>query len=415
MSNKLLDKIKNLNHDLIIYYVSFVFCLGIVFQGQTKIPLTFGIVFTSFFWLIKPNYKEKWESLKRHKAYLFLIAFYIILALSYFWTEDHKTFGRLLQLKLSLLLSTLVWSSTYLNKKQIKSILFFFVGMVSLHLILDFILIEYYAKDLDVHKFSIISKNRKHYIALYTLFSFGITFNYILEIKKKLTQVILLIFSLFFMYNILIIGSRIHIIGLLILSIYFIAKLLKSNFSKTIIRATVIGLILLFGSVTYMSERIQFKITETKDELYKMIDNTHSKNTNPRVYIWPSAIKAIKESPIFGHGMGDAQHALNKFTDQVEVEFWLNNANTKLRDKNINSHSQYLEVILQVGILGLFIFLLSLFYSLKTSNRIFIIFVLCTFLSMLTESIFERQFGLVFFAFFYPFLIEKRKSEIEQS
>ena len=409
MLKTILNRLKHLNHDRIIYYVSFVFCLGIVFQGQTKIPLTFGIVFTSFFWLIKPNYREKWESLKKNKAHLLLILFYVLMALSALWSEDLKTFGRLLQLKLSLLLSALVWSSTTLTKKQIQSILLCFVGAVALHLSLDLILLGLGDQEVNVHKFSVISKNRKHYIALYTLFSFGISNYYILNIKKKRYQSILVLLSLFFTYNTLIIGSRIHIIGLLILSAYFVYQLFKSNFSKAIVRLSVVGLLLTIGTVSIFSERIQFKIEETKDEIVRIFDKTYKKNTNPRVYIWPSAIQAIEGHYLFGHGLGDAQNALNVYTDKIEVEFWLNNANTKLRDKNINSHSQYLETLLQTGVLGLLLLFGSFFFGLKRSNQIFIIFSICVLLSMLTESILERQFGLVFFAFFYPFLLEKHK------
>ncbi len=411
MLNTLLNKLKRLNHDMIIYYVSFIFCLGIVFQGQTKIPLTFGIVFTTFFWLIKPNYKEKWKRLKENKAHLFLILFYILLGLSILWSEDTKTFERLIQLKLSLLLSTLVWSSTVLTKKQIHAILICFIGAVTLHLGLDLIISGLNSEDIDVHKFSAISKNRKHYIALYTLFSFGVSNYFILYIKKIRYQVLFLLLSLFFTYNILYIGSRIHIIGLLLLSAYFIYQLFKSNFSKKIINLSILGLLLTIGSITIFSERIQFKIEETKDEVIRIFDKTYKKNTNPRVYIWPEAIKTSEGHLLFGHGLGDAQNELNIHTDQIEIEFWLNNKNTKLRDKNINSHSQYLEIILQVGFLGLFLFLASLFFGLKRSNTLFLILSICLILSMFTESILERQFGLVFFAFFYPFLIEKQSSQ----
>lgn len=408
MLTRLLNINKRLNHDIIIYYISFIYSLGIVFQGQSKIPLTFGIVFSTFFWLIKPNYKEKWEMLKKNKAHLFLILFYVLMALSYFWTEDSKTFSRLLQLKLSLILSALVWSSTSFTKKQIQNILFVFVGSIALHLSLDHILIYFNKANFNVHEFSIISKNRKHYIALFTLFSLGICSNYILVLKNKWSKIVLGLLSLFFTYNVLIIGSRIHILGLGVLSLYFIYQLIKSNISKTIIRYSVIGLIVTIGGITFGSERIQFKIEETKDEVKRIFDHTYSKNTNPRVYIWPDAVETIKENMIFGYGLGDAQNALNKRTDKIEIEFWLNGANTKLRDKNINAHSQFLEILLQTGVIGLLFFFASIFFGLKKPSQIFIIFSICVFLSMLTESVLERQFGLVFFAFFYPFLLQKQ-------
>lgn len=407
MPNQLLNTLKSINHDKIIYYISFVFCLGIVFQGQSKIPLTFGIVFTSFFWLIKPNYKEKWQALKANKAHLLLVLFYLFMGLSIFWSDDLKTFGRLIQLKLSLLLSSLVWSSTYLTKQQVKTMLLWFMSLVALHLSLDLILLSLNGNDINVHEFSLISKNRKHYIALFTLFSFGIANHYLLQVKLKWSKLLLIGVSLFFAYNLLVIGSRIHMVGFLALSVYFIWKLIQSNFSKTLIRGTVLGLLLTVTSVCLFSERIQFKIKETQDEIHRIFDKTYIKNTNPRVYIWPSAIKAMGDNLLFGHGLGDAQHALNSYTDKIDIEFWLNGANTKLKDKNINSHSQYFEIVLQVGLFGFLIFLGVLFFSFKRRNQIFVVFSICILLSMITESIFERQFGLVFFAFFYPFLLEK--------
>lgn len=411
MFQKLIKTLKSINNDLIIYYISFVFCIGIVFQGQTKIPLTFGIVFMSFFWLIKPNYSEKWKRIKENKAYLFFLLFYLFMGLSAFWTDDLKNFGRLFQLKLSFFLIGLVWSSTLMTFQQVKRIVLFFSGVVALHLLIDQIYITCIADQVDVHDFSLISQNRKHYIALYSLFSFGGVGYYILNSKMKLERVLLTLLALFLAYNILFIGSRIHILGMITIVGYFLLQLFNSKLPKRVLHIAWLS-ILSFILITYFSsDRLQFKVDETKDEIVRMFDKTSRKNPNPRVYIWPEAIKAINETPIIGQGLGDSQKAINKYTSQLDVEYWIDGDNKKFSENTFNCHSQFLEILLQTGIVGLLIFGLSLFYSFKRPTRLYIIFAICFIMSMFTESIFERQFGVVFFAFFYPLLLQNFNSK----
>ena len=65
-----------------------------------------------------------------------------------------------------------------------------------------------------------------------------------------------------------------------------------------------------------------------------------------------------------------------------------------------NTHNQYFDVFLKYGILGLLLFFIFLFWGIKNKNPIYWFFLFLILFSMLTENIFNRQIGIVFFNFF---------------
>lgn len=407
MKARFLNIYQKIDSDLIIYYISFIYIFGIVYQSVSKIPLTFGIVFTTFFWLIKPNYGQKWQLLKQNKSHLAIIVFYFLMLISALWTENTHNFGRLIQLKLSLLLTTLVWSSTKLSRKQIYNLLLFFISIFAIHLGIDHLYSIFSNLAYDAHECSIITPNRKHYLGLLTIFSFGISTFFAINRDKKY-RVLYVLFALLFLYNIFHIGARIHLVSFAILFIWLLGLMIKSKLKpKQIIISVSTILIIGFGFI-FESERIQYKINETKDEVIKIFNDNHEKNMNPRMYIWPSSLEVIKDNFWLGCGLGDGQNELNKKTDRIETLFWINGVNTKLSDKNINSHSQYLEILTQTGFLGLIVFLYAIYFSIKNRTELTTIFLIIVCFSMLTESILERQIGVVFFAFFFSFLNQKQ-------
>ncbi|MGB0427941.1 MAG: O-antigen ligase family protein [Flavobacteriales bacterium] len=395
--------------DQLTFYGALMFCIGIVFQEVTKIPLTLGMSFMTFIWLIRPNHKHKWLSVFSNKLCFFLLLLYLLWLVSGFWSDDMQSFRRLIQLKISVLLALLTWSSTRLTIRQLHSILYVFLLAVFIHLSID--LAFHHFREIHVHDFSTVSKNHKHYIGLYTLFSLGISLYFSSLSTSKKQHLFWLTLILFFSFALVQISSRIHLLGAGILILFWGYKQFKSNSlsHKNIIISMLSLLILSFVALKY-SSRLQFKVQETKDEISRLFSSEDNKNTNPRVYIWPAALKAIANQP-FGYGLGDAQAELNVLTDQIEVQFWIDNKNTLLKDKNINSHSQYLEIILQIGFIGLILFLLAVLYGFKSKQEIYLIFLICLLVSMSTESIFERQFGLVFFSFFFPMLGQNIKTK----
>ena len=100
--------------------------------------------------------------------------------------------------------------------------------------------------------------------------------------------------------------------------------------------------------------------------------------------------------------MGDAKEELN--LSMIET-------NSPFSGRSLNFHNQYLQSWAQVGIFGFLLLLFAIVGPLFTKNQhpLFLMFIGLTSVGLLTESMFERQSGVLFFAFMYPLLLGLRK------
>jgi O-antigen ligase len=84
-------------------------------------------------------------------------------------------------------------------------------------------------------------------------------------------------------------------------------------------------------------------------------------------------------------------------------------------DKRLNSHNQFLQTFVILGLLGFsvitLIFGIGLLRSYKSKNYFAFGFLLLVFINCLTESAFETQAGTVFFAIFYCFTLSLKADE----
>lgn len=146
---------------------------------------------------------------------------------------------------------------------------------------------------------------------------------------------------------------------------------------------------------------------------YKATGNPNGLSLIQRCVYWKTALSIIKENPIFGVGTGDIA---NSFKQEYEKN------NTGLEKVfQLRSHNQYMSIAIQVGIVGLLIFLFSIFspFILKKipDKILYIGFIFIFLLSMLNEDTLETQVGVTFYALFNSFLLfilpNKKDSENE--
>lgn len=113
-----------------------------------------------------------------------------------------------------------------------------------------------------------------------------------------------------------------------------------------------------------------------------------------RKAVWLCSIDAINQSPWIGVGTGDGQDALQIVYENRQFYF-------ASRFNRFNTHNQYLQVIVNYGFLGVFLWIVSLFYLLKVnrSNWLVIALIFIFVFAMLTESMLETNKGVVLMAF----------------
>ncbi len=159
----------------------------------------------------------------------------------------------------------------------------------------------------------------------------------------------------------------------------------------------------------YINGGIQSRIHEIAWEI-----NDYLKGGNPsghsviqRVEYWKTATEIIKKNPVFGVGTGDINSA---FERQYEAD------GSRLdKHHRLKAHDQYLSITITLGLVGLTIFLFSLFYPIirnkMWNDYFYATFLFIAILSMFTEDTLETQPGVTFFVFFSVFFLFAKPKE----
>ncbi len=139
---------------------------------------------------------------------------------------------------------------------------------------------------------------------------------------------------------------------------------------------------------------------------YQQQGNPSGHSVMQRLEYWKAAVGIIKKNPVKGVGTGD-------ITDEFHREY--QEMDSMLEEQfRLQAHNQYLRVGATLGLAGLALFLLMIFYPVFAARAweeaLFIVFLIIVLLSMITEDTLETQVGATFFAFFYSFLLWGRRS-----
>lgn len=120
-----------------------------------------------------------------------------------------------------------------------------------------------------------------------------------------------------------------------------------------------------------------------------------------RMVKWNCSLKGFMEAPLLGVGTGDAEGYLVSCYEKEN--FW-----GMYPQYRFNAHNQYLETALTLGLMGLVTFLGSIFFpamiALKKRDYLCLSFLALFAFCCITESVLERQWGVVFFTLFVSLL-----------
>lgn len=153
----------------------------------------------------------------------------------------------------------------------------------------------------------------------------------------------------------------------------------------TLTLATVIVIPLLFPIVLY---RIKSGISVT----FALIQNKDVQTLDSnRVQIWRTAASLIENNALTGYGLYGARLALMESYREQGLHYY-------------NTHNQYLMFMLVAGVGGCLVFIMNqftfLFIALKSRNFHYFLFLAVLFTIMLTENIFNRHKGVLFYSYF---------------
>ncbi len=345
----------------------------------------------SIFWLLK-NYDSLIKLLTSVSVLIFIGVFLLSL-ISVLYSENITL--KPIETKLPLLIFPLLMSSVKLDKKVADLMLFSFVIGCTLASAYSTIY-AIYDPSLFGSEMTLETIGISHvYFGMYLCFAVAVLFYFLITRKYSNYKYFLILLWVAFLLTILfILASRMAIISILILftiaSIYYIKK--KGNWIKIVSLIVFMSSIFLFAMSSFENSKNRLLFLFDKQNYY--VGDNYWNNIGSRLSSLSCIFDVVKKAPILGTGIGDVQNDLDR-------------CNTKKGYRTLvsmNAHNQFLQVLLSTGFAGLssFVFLLSYtaVYAYRSKSKLYLSFIFIFSLCCLTESLLERQQGVLFYALF---------------
>jgi len=243
------------------------------------------------------------------------------------------------------------------------------------------------------------------YIAMYVLLSVFICFESWFDHSVKFQYRILwLILGFLLLISMYFLSSRAGIlISLILIPFYIIYKFNRLRKGK-FIWIVVILIVILLIPLVLKNKRVDYLYGEVFN---KQVD--YQRKKDPRFLIWGSTLNIVRQNLLLGVGIGDVRTELAKEYERIgEVE---------MAKERLNAHNQFLEVLLENGIIGsvlfISIFICMTFIAISDKNLLYGLFIIIIFAFFLFESILYRFAGVSFFSLFSFLLLHIPKNPSE--
>lgn len=354
-------------------------------------------------WLFLNNWEEKIMELRKNFTPFLLLSLVFILFLSnYYFSQNNDQTTKLVVKALPLIIFPLIFLTTPTKYYRMTTV---FVGMIFGTIVTIFIcwgriLLDILSKKDPLDQatyffqwiytdFNLLKPFNAHpsYVGVFIVLIIIILMCYegFKDFRKE--KVLYRFLLLVFMFFILQTNSRISLLCLVIfLGYYFLRNLTKRSVLQFI--ALIIILVILSFNFNYLFSKVTSVIS---------VDGKITFDRYPR---W---MAIIEENNIWGNywigvGKEKAQFIFN--------EAYFKNGFHQALAENYNAHNQYLDFFVTNGIIGVIVFLTTLmFYLFKTHKNIIpLSFILIILFFSLSETIFGKSVGLIFFSFFYSIL-----------
>ena len=355
--------------------------------------------------------KGRGISLNKHsnkRLFLFFTATYLLYAISMLYTSNIAEGWQNMEKKLSFLIFPLFfWASDlrYLSQKHVKTLfygfmsglLFFIVGNL-LWATYDYIFLDAPVTRFLGYEATKIYYTHHTYMAMYACVGIIYSFAELFEthLKSKSRIVFLVSVQLLSILYVVLVESRAGILCMGLLFVFLFAWLffVKKKRMLTLCVGTMLSVVIVIFFLLFPSGLD--RIIDTKLVNENQIEDV-------RITHLKAGLSVIKENYLLGVGIGDRTDALN--------EYYVKNGSWCV---GFNSHNQYVDTTVSIGILGLlallgyFIVPIVLFYINKDWDVVFMLFLFMIAFNAVFEAIFETQTGILFFNYIYCLLFYDR-------
>lgn len=348
------------------------------------------------------------KSLLKSKGFIILCVFFLTSVISLLYSNNRDLFQ--FEKKLGLIALPLIVGTFAITPLQKKWMFYsFMIGcLIAIVYSLSFAIksnyqlnqFEFVDYNLFGTEMTLNAVNISHvYFGIYLSFIIAyllheIFISHTIRGNKLLGLVTIGVFSIF----LFIMGAKMSVIALFSL-VFFVGLWLAIRKRQVWGATLIVGIpIILFLLTITFSDYAKGRFIElARPENYFVGDNAWN-SIGVRLTIFKCSYEVFKEFPFFGTGIGDVQQDMDKC-------YQSNNFPSLL---GMNAHNQYVQWITSLGIVG-FIALFSalmyfLWHSIRSRDWVYFSFYFVVLFCCLTESVFERQNGILFFSFFNSLL-----------
>lgn len=366
-------------------------------------------------WLLKGNYLLTFKGILKSPFLLSLILLFLLYAAGLLYTENSKEGYFSLEKKYSLLIFPILIGANpkiFLSSDDLKRILLYFitscflVSAICLVRGIYFLIFEHTAEKLFYHALSEPFHLHAVYFSVYLacavfflLWLFERNFPEWNPLKKSAAIGLIIFFSLV----IFMLSARTVIVSYMLLLVGNVFYIFYKHSKIKLAALIVVVLMTAAGFVVWKVSFIHERFAEiAASKWYFSPEENNANGFTLRLVKWSCSLQGMKENLLSGVGTGDVQDYLQAcYKDR---NFWG-------QVFQFNSHNQFLQTGLTIGIVGMFVLVYSLFAPLVSAYRkkkpaVFVFLLLIIFASM-TESFLERQQGILFFCFFYSLLLRE--------
>lgn len=406
---RLIEKIKEIKfaqgYNYFLGFVSFIFCVSPKL-GSISILGIFGYTVIGFI--------RRKITFVFNKPAFFLLLLYLAYFIGSLFTDHQGDANDILVKKLSLLVFPLLLSFRFDEKITLKSSA---LGLIFGVTVASFMgLIHSYSIYQSVGDFNnSFGSVRFSYIHHPSYFSVFLTiavvsgwYGYFQKWKgfNLMSIILFTLFSLvmqFFCFSL----AGMLFLFLIGLTIYIIITYKYLNKYLFILSTTLIPVIpvVLYNSNIHIQIEVDSALSVVKEFTNNPVDFVKSKKSTVsgsevRVIMWIVSYQEFKEN-ILGVGTGNIDdHLSERLIEYDQAE---------LAKQKYNPHNQFLQTGLEVGIIGLLIFILMIatafHFAWKHKNWILLILMSTLVFNSLFESMLQRQSGIVFYSFWICLLM----------
>lgn len=402
--------LKNISFDKVSYLslLTFAFTLPL-----SRAAISFFIFWFVILVIIKRDYKNSFIILKENKIFLYLGLFLLYVSLTALWSLDIESslkhirlYGYWIIIPCIYILAQKEWIYKILNA--------FLLGMFISEILAYGIFFDLWSINGSTPEYPSPFMTHIHYSVFLAFTSLVLLYRFLFETRSIMFKIPMFLFFCMTTTNLMISTGRTGQLAFFIaLFVVFIIKYkltIKTFFLSTVFLIMILSIS--YNTLDLFKQRADAAIYDVKN----IFNHNFNTSFGIRAAWWILSYDALKEKPILGHGLGSHKIVAKEMVEKYDYS----GLTPSLKEYLYSSHyhNQYLMIVVESGILGLFLFFIFIykFLLLKIKDieikHMSILGIVVLLVSFVGDPMLFLQFPLVLFLFIVSLaLIASKKDD----